>query len=126
MKSLELMGIDRNFSDMSKKEGMKAAYINFVDDSNGVLLRSNHLPITGANTIDYIIQQNDNTYSLTWDPHHAEIAESGELGFTYGIYLIRPKFIDTSIYGTYTNIWKKNALGKWKLLLNTYNEGIGE
>ena len=105
---------------------MKAAYINFVDDSNGVLLRSDRLPITGANTIDYIIQQNDNTYSLSWDPHHAEIAESGELGFTYGIYLIRPKFIDTSIYGTYTNIWKKNALGKWKLLLNTYNEGIGE
>jgi ketosteroid isomerase-like protein len=126
MKSLELLGVDREFSDMSKKEGMKAAYLHFLDDSNGVLLRTDHLPIVAANAIDYITQQNDNTYTLSWDPHRAEIAESGEMGYTYGIYLIRPKAMDTSIYGTYTNFWKKNALGKWRLMMNSYNEGIGE
>ena len=87
---------------------------------------SDHLPIVAANAIDYITQQNDNTYTLSWDPHRAEIAESGEMGYTYGIYLIRPKAMDTSIYGTYTNFWKKNALGKWRLMMNSYNEGIGE
>ena len=126
LKSVELLAIDREFSEMSKKEGMKAAYLQYLDDSNSVLLRADHLPILAANAIDYIIQQNDHTFTLSWDPHHAEIAESGELGYTYGIYLIRPKAIDTTIYGTYTNFWKKNALGKWKLMMNSYNQGIGE
>lgn len=126
MKSLELLAVDQEFSEMSKMKGMKAAYLHFLDDSSGVLLRANHLPITAANAIDYITQQNDLNYSLSWDPHHAEIAESGELGFTYGIFLIKPKSIDTSIYGTYTNFWKKNSLGKWRLMMNSYNEGIGE
>jgi ketosteroid isomerase-like protein len=121
---LELKSVDRAFSEHSKKEGMKAAYMEYLD-SNGVVLRANQMPIVGANAIDYLIQQNDADYILTWDPQQADIAESGELGFTYGIYLMRSKSVDTSIYGTYTNIWKRQSDGQWKLYLNTYNEGVG-
>jgi hypothetical protein len=74
---------------------------------------------------DYLIQQNDADYMLTWDPQHADIAESGELGITYGIFCMKSKQIDTSFYGTYTNVWKKQSDGKWKLLLNTFNNGLG-
>ena len=121
---LELKEVDRAFSEKSKKEGMKSAYIHFLD-SNGVILRVNELPIVGANAIDYLIQQNDADYMLTWDPQHADIAESGELGITYGIFCMKSKQIDTSFYGTYTNVWKKQSDGKWKLFLNTFNNGLG-
>ncbi len=124
-KCLELMNVDREFSDMSKEKGMKTAYIDFID-SNGVMLRPNQMPIAGANAIDYLIQQDDGAYALSWEPQHAEISESGDMGFTYGIYLLHPKSIDTSVYGTYTNIWRKQQDGKWKLLLNTSNEGVGQ
>ena len=123
-KCLELKEVDREFSEKSKKEGMKSAYIEFLD-SNGVILRANELPIVGANAIDYLIQQNDADYMLTWDPQYADIAESGELGFTYGIFFMKSKQIDTSFYGTYTNVWKKQPDGKWKLFLNTFNTGLG-
>ncbi len=124
-KTLELLEVDRSFSTKSEKEGMKNAYIDYID-SNGVLLRPSQLPIVGANAIDFLIQQNDTDFSLTWNPQHAEVAASGELGFTYGIYALRPKTYDTIFYGTYTNIWKKQSDGKWKLLLNAGSEGIGE
>ena len=122
-RSLELLSVDREFSSMSEKEGLKNAYIEYID-SNGVLLRPSQLPIVSANAIDFLIQQDDADFSLTWNPQHAEVAASGEMGFTYGIYALRPKTYDTIFYGTYTNIWKKQGDGKWKLLLNAGNEGI--
>ena len=121
--SLELMENERSFSALSKEKGMKTAFIEYID-SNGVLLRPNHLPLKGAAAIDFLIQQNDTEYSLSWDPQHALVATSGDLGFTYGIFVIHPQNQDTSLFGTYTHIWRKQLDGKWKLLLNSVNEGI--
>ena len=112
------------FSRLSEEKGMKAAFIEYID-SNGVLLRPNEMPIVGANAIDYLIQQNDTGYSLTWQPNNAEISTSGDLGYSYGIYAMRPASKDTVIYGTYTSIWKKQKDGKWKFVLDSGNEGIG-
>lgn len=120
----QLMAADRAFSDMSKEKGMREAFIEYID-SNGVLLRANRLPIVGANAIDFLIQQNDTAYTLTWQPQFADVASSGDLGYTYGIYQIRLKATDSSFYGTYTSIWKKQKDGKWKFVLDTGNEGLG-
>jgi len=121
----ELMEVDRAFSKMSGEKGMKTAFIEYID-SNGVLLRTGHLPIIGANAIDYLIQLNDTGYSLTWEPNNGGISSSGDLGYTYGIYAMKPNSKDTVIYGTYTSIWKKEKNGKWKFVLDTGNEGIGD
>ena len=118
-----LIETDKAFSNMSGAKGMKNAFIEFLD-SNGVLLRPNHLPIAGANAIDYLIQQNDSDYTLTWEPHYADVAQSGDLGYTYGVYELHLKSKDTTIYGTYVSIWKKQKDGKWKFVLDTGNEGI--
>lgn len=120
----ELMEVDRAFSRLSEEKGMKNAFIEYLD-SNGVLLRPDQMPIIGANAIDYLIQQNDTGYILTWEPNGAGIAQSGDLGFTYGIYQVKPRSKDTSLYGTYVSIWRKEKDGKWKFVLDTGNEGIG-
>ncbi|MEO6671453.1 MAG: hypothetical protein ABIN36_18360 [Ferruginibacter sp.] len=121
---LQLMQADQAFSKMSEARGMKQAFIDFID-SNGVLLRPNHMPIVGANAIDYLIQQNDTEYTLSWEPRYAEASSSGDLGFTYGIYQLHLKQKDTSLYGSYVSIWKKQKDGKWKFVLDCGNEGIG-
>jgi ketosteroid isomerase-like protein len=128
---LELMDVDRSFSEMSNLKGMKQAFVEFID-SNGVLLRPANLPIIGANAIDYLIQQNDANYSLTWNPVHAEVAASGDLGYTFGEYAMQfhnsenVQSKDTIIYGTYVSVWKRQQDKKWKLMLHTANEGLGE
>ena len=121
----ELLEVDRAFSKMSEQKGMKNAFIEFVD-SNGVLLRSDRMPIIGANAIDYLIQLSDTGYTLTWEPNNGDIATSGDLGYTYGIFALKPNSKDTTIYGSYTSIWKKEKNGKWKFVLNSGNEGIGD
>ena len=121
----ELMETDRAFSDLSEEKGMKNAFIEYAD-SNAVLLRPNEMPIVGANAIDYLIQLNDSDFTLTWQPNNGGISSSGDLGYTYGIYAMKPRLKDTTIYGTYTSIWKKQKDGKWKYILDSGNEGIGD
>jgi ketosteroid isomerase-like protein len=122
---LSLLAADRAFSAMSEKDGMRIAFIEYLD-SNGVLLRPGILPVVGAQAIDYLIQQSDQDFTMSWDPRSAEVAESGELGFTYGIYILKPSQYDTLIYGNYTSTWRKQSDGKWKLLLHSANEGLGQ
>ena len=118
-----LLQSDKAFSDLSMQKGMKAAFLEVLD-SNGVLIRSNYLPIVGANAIDYLLQQNDTSYSINWQPQQAVVSQSADMGYTFGVYAVHPKYQDTVLYGTYVNIWKKDVNGVWKIVLDTGNEGI--
>lgn len=122
---LQLMDADRTFSKLSEKKGIKNASLQCIDNK-GILLRPNSFPLVGGNAIDYISQGNDTSFILTWDPNGGAIAASGDLGYTYGIYSLKPKNQDTVYYGTYIRIWKKQPDGKWKFALETGNEGVGE
>lgn len=116
---------DRAFSRLSEEKGMKHALLQFID-SKGILLRPNSMPIAGGEAINYISQGNDTSYTMTWEPNGGTIAKSGELGYTYGMYSLKPKVKDTIFYGTYVRIWKKQPDGKWKFVLETGNEGVDQ
>ncbi len=122
---LGMLDADRAFSAMSQQQGMKNAYLEFID-SNGVLLRPGMLPVKGADAIDFLLQVNDSDYTFTWEPKDGIIAQSGDMGYTYGVYQLRPKDKDTTLFGTYVSIWKKQADGKWKFVLDSGNDGIGD
>jgi ketosteroid isomerase-like protein len=120
----KMMDTDRAFAKMSKEQGMKKAFIKFIDD-DGVLLRPDQYPLMGADAIDFLTSINDTTFSFVWEPQKGAVAKSGDLGYTYGVYQLTPTNVDTTIYGTYVNIWKKQGDSTWKLVLETGNEGIG-
>lgn len=59
--------------------------------------------------------------SLTWDPERGELAASGDLGFTVGRFESRPPEAagaDVASTGQYVTIWRKDASGAWKVLLD--------
>lgn len=120
-----LLETDRAFSDLSEKKGMKAAFIEYID-SNGVLLRADEFPIVGADAIDYLIRQDDKDYSLTWAPKDGEVAQSGDMGFTYGVFTLKYKNMDSVQRGTYVSIWRRQSDGTWKVSLDSGNGGVGE
>ena len=118
----EILNTDIAFSDMSRQIGMKKAFLQYIDDNDGVLLRPGHLPIVGADAIDFLSRLSDTSYTLSWRPTKGEISKSGDLGFTYGVYELK---IDDSVYkGTYVSIWKKQNDGSWKFVLDAGTEGI--
>jgi len=121
----QMMDADRAFSKLSEEKGMKNAFLEYID-SNGVLLRPNQMPVLGADAIDYLIQQNDSSYTLKWAPQRGFVAQSGDLGYTYGLFQLQSKVKDTTIFGTYVSIWKKQSDGSWKFVLDSGNDGVGE
>ena len=118
-----LLDTDRSFSKLSEQKGTKFALIQFIDNK-GILLRPASTPIIGGQAINYISQLYDSTFTMTWEPKGGDVAKSGDLGFTYGLYSVKPIEKDTIYYGTYVSIWKRQADGKWKFVLQSQNEGI--
>jgi ketosteroid isomerase-like protein len=117
----EIVNADIAFSNMSRQVGMKKAFMEYIGN-DGVLLRPDHLPIVGADAIDFLSQINDTAFTLTWTPTKGDISKSGDLGYTYGVYELITA--DTIIKGTYVNVWKKQNDGAWKFIVDSGNQGI--
>lgn len=123
----ELIKADTDFSNMSKEKGRNAAFIFYVAE-DGVMLRPNGYPIKGKDAIAENMKKNsDTTFTLTWKPLFADIAKSGELGYTYGTWdlvIKSEKGGPVHQEGTYASIWKKDKNGQWKFVLDVGNEGL--
>jgi ketosteroid isomerase-like protein len=67
---------------------------------------------------------NDKNNHLTWTPLFADMAASGDMGYTYGNYEFRAAGKDGKPvveHGKYTSIWKKQKDGSWKVVLDMGN-----
>jgi ketosteroid isomerase-like protein len=54
---------------------------------------------------------------IRWKPLRAEVAESGDMGYTWGVAESGPaKEGPYKPYGIYVTIWKREADGKWKFV----------
>ena len=118
---------DRFYSALSAEKGMNASFLEMFD-SAGVILRANHFPIEGYDSIRAILlSETDSSFTLTWEPRFAKMAASGDLGYTYGTYQIKDKAKDSIVgVGKYATIWVKKSDGKWKAILDTGNPGLGK
>jgi ketosteroid isomerase-like protein len=123
-----LMNADIEFSKLSEEKGTNEAFFTCLA-KDGVLLRPNSLPIEGIEAIkERLSKSPDDNFTLTWKPSSAEVSKSGDLGYTYGIYEFKTtnqNSIPLIAKGTYITVWKKQADGTWKVVLDTGNQGVG-
>ena len=118
-----LIQTDLAFSDHSKAKGRNASFLEYMDE-HVTLLRPNGMPLVGKDTMrKRFSMMPDTSYKLTWKPLYADVAASGDLGYTYGRWLLVTTSYDSS-EGTYCSIWKKDSGGNWKFVLDTGNEGL--
>jgi ketosteroid isomerase-like protein len=67
----------------------------------------------------------DKNNRLTWSAAGADIASSGDLGYTWGNYEFTSKDKDGNQHverGKYISVWKKQAAGTWKVALDMGNK----
>jgi ketosteroid isomerase-like protein len=117
----EIVDTDKAFSAASEKSGMKKAFLEYIAD-DAVLLRPGFLPIVEGDVIKFLNGQEDTSFTMTWEPKGGDIASSGDMGYTYGVYKVATA--DTTLMGTYLNVWRKQDDGKWKFVIDTGNPGI--
>jgi len=65
---------------------------------------------------------------ISWRVSKAEAAKSGELGYVYGTYSLSMKDPKggppTDDTGKMVEIWKKQADGKWRCIVDTFNSDL--
>jgi ketosteroid isomerase-like protein len=66
--------------------------------------------------------------AVSWKVTRAEVAKSGELGYLYGAYELKVKDATggpgVHDRGKMVEIWKRQADGKWKCIVDTYNSDL--
>jgi len=125
-KSGILLKEDRDFSDMSVKEGMFKAFLFYIDNE-GVILRDSSYPSKGKETLrQYYMGKSDTAFILSWDPVFEKISRNGDLGYTYGIWSNKIKTTGEISKGTYITIWQRQKDGTWKFVLDTGTRGLPE
>ena len=82
--------------------------------------------VTGKENIRQALGPWGPDVSLTWTPVKAEMAASGDLGYTYGPFVFKANDKDGNSVtrnGKYTTVWKKQKDGTWKVALDMGNSG---
>jgi len=124
-----MLQTDINFSKRSVEVGNHQAFLEYAAP-DVVLLKPDSYPIVGKPALKKLYAElTDTNYRLTWQPSYAKIANSGDLGYTFGIYLLEVtsgKQEGNIQRGTYCTIWEKSNQGEWRFILDTGNPGLGE
>lgn len=111
----EMLQADRDMSALAAKEGFNKAIYQYAADSI-VKLDQGSYPIIGKKDYGESFGERSGPTTISWEPVHAEVAQSGELGYTWGNWkFVKP---DTTYYGNYFTAWKKDVDGKWKVMLD--------
>ena len=98
------------FAAAARAKGMKEAFIEFAAP-DGLLFRR------GAVNARELWMRTDPapTGLLSWHPTYADVARSGELGYTTGPWEFRPNASDekASGHGHFVTLWRMQADGSW-------------
>ncbi|MCB0466145.1 MAG: nuclear transport factor 2 family protein [Aequorivita sp.] len=114
----QIIKADEDANTLASEIGFNNALLS-VADSSFVKLGNGQLPIVGKTTFANSFDKNNDIKTITWHPVNGEVAKSGELGYTWGDWQFKTQ--DTTYYGNYVTIWKKQADGNWKMCLDGGN-----
>lgn len=114
----EIKKAEADFEALCKERSIADGFWFFAD-SNAVIKRGNDSLIAGKEAIKHYYES-DSTYlkaSVTWSPDFIDVAESGDLAYTYGKY--EWTITDTAnrkveFRGVFHTVWKRQATGEWK------------
>ncbi len=65
--------------------------------------------------------------SVSWQTAKAEASRSGDLAYTYGTYILTTNGangVPSTDHGKYSAVWKKQADGNWKCIVDIWNSDL--
>lgn len=119
-----LIQTSRNWAKAAATGNTDSVLAYWSDDA--VVLQPDQPAWVGKSAIRQLVVSSvkDPKFAITWEPERAMISESGDMG-----YLIEHRqvtFTDSThkvrtVYGKAVTIWKKDANGNWKCVVETFN-----
>ena len=118
-----LLKLDREFSALSASDGARAAFAAYLAP-DAVTVNNSTPEVHGLEAVLAGFDGWPEGAELLWQPVAADIAASGDLGFTRGDWISRVPGEDGAVSesrGRYVSIWKRQADGAWKIILDFGN-----
>jgi ketosteroid isomerase-like protein len=115
-----LMRIDERFSADAQKVGVAEAFARYAAPDARMLPAGKDV-VSGLEGVKSQMAGFPKGATLAWKPFHADIAASGDLGYTLGTYELHAKDEagkPTVAYGKYCSVWKKQPDGSWKWVVD--------
>lgn len=113
----EIAQAEKSFEKMAVEKGIAEAFWYYAD-SNAVIRRRNDSLIKGKEGIkNFYSADYFKTASVKWSPDFIDIAEKGDLGYTFGKYTWESKDSSGKVNeakGIFHTVWKKQKDGSWK------------
>jgi ketosteroid isomerase-like protein len=112
----DLLTTERNFSKASAEQGAVSAFLLY-GAADVRVFRNNKMPFVGRRSA--VAALSPLSIEWTWTPKFADVALSGDLGYSYGIYELREKAGKRSLVetGNYLRVWKK-VRGTWAVVID--------
>ena len=117
----ELLAVERGFLADSAAKGNGHAYAARLADEARVH-RPGVMPVVGSAALGEWAAAQDAKFR--GEPLFADVARSGELGYSWGSY---ERIGDAPEAGYYSRVWKKDAAGDWRIVMDTVSplpEGV--
>jgi len=119
----ELLDTDRAFAAYSVEHGAAKAFRAFLA-KDAMQLPAGADPILGNEAIYKSMSEGGGDYVLAWEPQSGDVAQSGEMGWTWGKYTMTFKDsdgVEQKRYGKYLNIWQRQMSGQWLAVVDLGN-----
>jgi ketosteroid isomerase-like protein len=113
-----LLDFDRKFLKDVQSQGIVNGYLRYFS-SEARLHRDGLLPMTERAAIRTYLASQIST--LSWTPIKSDVAQSDDLGYTYGSYELKFAGTNKTEKGYYARVWKRDGRGVWKLVLDTFS-----
>lgn len=114
----EIMRIDSLMSVRAQRSGFHEALLYYASD-DFVKFEEGQLPAIGKRAYEERTGGKLGTTALKWQPVSGEVAKSGDLGYTWGNWVLTTN--DTVYHGNYFSVWRRDSEGAWKLVLDGGN-----
>jgi len=123
----EVIDNDLAFSNFSKEHGFAKALAEYAAE-NAIKLNPRAYSTFGKENL--LKEANADSLgssqgAITWEPKKVHLSESGDLAAAFGDWYFTLKspitLKDTTLYGNYITVWKKQADGSWKFVLDGGN-----
>jgi ketosteroid isomerase-like protein len=119
-----LLNADRALAAQSHAIGFVAAYSKAMAP-DARKFDEQAMPAIGSQAILAIMAKYPPDLTLDWTPQEAVVANSGELGFTWGTFVAtfhnKAGKLITS-YGKYMDVWRRQPDGTWRWIADMGND----
>jgi ketosteroid isomerase-like protein len=122
-----LIRTDKDFSKMAQERGIGEAFVAYAA-VDATMMPANQPSVTGRESVRRQFADLTEGTRLMWEPFRADVAKSGDLGYTLGDYEFHskgPDGKDVTRYGKYCSVWKKQPDGSWKWVVDIGNASPG-